>query len=105
MQYLDPPPGFPDDDDDSEDGGGPPSRTAALINARIAAQHWADVSHKRIRVIENDGRFFPADMHDIVQWHMLDLYLGRARIVWRTERALPAVAAPDVAFAATGWAD
>lgn len=105
MQYLDPPPGFPSDDDDSEDGGGPPSRTAALVNARIAAQHWADMAGKRIYVVENGPHVFIADLCDLVQWHMLDLYLGRARIVWRTERALPAVAAPDVAFAATGWAD
>jgi hypothetical protein len=105
MPHLDPPPGMPDDDDRSPDGGGPPSRTTALVNARIAAQNWADEKHKRIRVIQNGECFYLADMRDIVQWHMLDLYLGRACIVWRTDPALPAVAAPDVAFAATGWGD
>lgn len=114
------PPGFPDDDNDGPDGGGPPerqrdtapdaiarilARNGALSNARIAAQNWADVAGKRTYVVRNGEYFFPADLHDLVQWHMLDLYLGRARIVWRSERALPSVAAPDVAFAPSGWAE
>lgn len=112
------PPGFPDDDDDSPDGGGPPRRasalaaidriqrrTAALTEARIAAQLWANVSGESKYVIENAGRFFLADDQDLAVYHQADLDAGRAVIAWTAEPPAPTIAAPDVSFAPAGWGD
>lgn len=110
------PPGFPDDDNDSPDGGGPPRRasalaaidriqrrTAALTEARIAAQNLANASRCTAYVIESDTYFFLADDAVRAEFHQADLDAGRAVIAWTAEPPAPLVTAPDVAFAPAGW--
>lgn len=79
------------------------ARTAALANARIAAQNWANVSGTDKYVIEHGAHVFIADDQDVATYHQADLDTERSVVAWTATPAPPLVAAPDVAFAPVGW--